>query len=609
MKTTGIAGKTAMALMSVLMAVAQAHAQLTWGPGGAGGAGIWDAETANWYNGSADVVWNSGTAVFQGAAGIVTVSGTQSAAGLTFNSNFYTLGGGTIALTGGAISGTGIGITIASSLSGSTGLQFSGVVSRTISGDNSGLSGVIDVAEGFVRVGNNNALGSSSADEDRVELQGGTILQLNGGIALPKAITTTGGCTLQAIGDSSISGALSFGATIVFQLDGGAALTLTGSAGLGATGSTLVTDGRGRLILDAEGAGTTGYGFFIRGTDVTLQVNALADPFGNVEANIYLGDSAGDHTLALNGATIGNNLLIYANGSSRKVENMAAGTSTYAGQLLLGAFSGVNTTTVLRSTTTSGTLEVSGHLRDDDSTANLEIGNVVYPNSGTVLLSRADGNLYDGSTTIHSGLLAVSNTSGSATGSGPVTVSSGGALGGTGFIGGPVSVSGGVSPGIAGIGTLNVDNDLAWNGGQSWVFDLGSTSASDQLQISGDFLKSGGSAFRFDFRGTGALGTYVLVTWDGTTDFSAGDFSYTNLAPGLVGGFRINGNQLEFTTAASPAIAITRNGSNLELTWSNGSLQTTADLVNGPWVSVPGATSPYVFAPSEPKRFFRAIAP
>jgi hypothetical protein len=100
-----------------------------------------------------------------------------------------------------------------------------------------------------------------------------------------------------------------------------------------------------------------------------------------------------------------------------------------------------------------------------------------------------------------------------------------------------------------------------------------------------------------------------LVTWDGTADFSAGDFSYTNLAPGLVGGFRINGNQLEFTTAASPAIAITRNGSNLELTWSNGSLQTTADLVNGPWVSVPGATSPYVFAPSEPKRFFRAIAP
>ena len=596
-------------MMSALLAVMQAQAQLTWGSGGVGGSGTWDAETANWYNGSSDVVWDSGTAVFQGTAGIVTVDNTQSAAGLTFNSNFYTLGGGTIALAGGAISGTGTGIVIASSLSGSTGLQFSGVVSRTISGDNSGLSGVIDVADGFVRVGNNNALGSSSADEDRVELQGGTILQLNEGIALPKAITTTGGCTLQAIGDSSISGALSAGATMVFQMDGGAGLTLTGAAGLGATGQSLLTDGTGRLILDAPGAGSAEYGFFIRGTDMTVQANAVANPFGTAGANIFLDANPGNHTLALNGATIGNNLWIEANGSSRKVENMAAGTSTYSGQLLLGAFAANNTTTVLRSTTASGTLEISGHLRDDNTTANLEIGNVVYPNSGTVLLSRADGNLYDGSTTIHSGLLAVSNTSGSATGSGPVVVASGGALGGTGIIDGPVSASGSVAPGIAGIGTLTVGNDVAWTGGPSWSFDLGSVSASDQLQISGDFLRSGGSAFSFDFRGTGELGTYVLVAWDGTTDFSASDFSYANLAPTLVGEFRINGNQLEFSTAAPPAIAITRNGSNLELIWSNGSLQSTADLVNGPWLPVPGATSPWVFTPSEPKRFFRAIAP
>ena len=91
MKMTGTAVKVAVAMMSALMAVTQAQAQLTWGPAGAGGAGTWDAGTANWYNGSSDVVWDSGTAVFQGTAGTVTVDGTQSAAGLTFNSNFYTL--------------------------------------------------------------------------------------------------------------------------------------------------------------------------------------------------------------------------------------------------------------------------------------------------------------------------------------------------------------------------------------------------------------------------------------------------------------------------------------------------------------------------------------
>jgi fibronectin-binding autotransporter adhesin len=565
MKTTGIAGKTAMALMSALMVVTQAHAQLTWGPGGAGGDGTWDAGTANWYDGTNNVVWDSGTAVFQGLAGAVSVSGTQSAAGLTFNSNFYTLGGGTIALTGGAISGTGIGITIASSLSGSNGLLFTGGVSRTISGDNTGLTGLIDVAAGVVRVANNNALGSSSANADRVQLQGGTILQLNGGIALPKAVTTTGVTTIQAIGNSSISGALSFGSTTILQLDTGAQLTFAGSAGLGSTGSTLVTDGTGRLILDAAGAGSTAYGFFIRGTDVTVQANAVANPFGGAAASINLGDSAGNHTLALNGATIGNNLLIYANASSRKVENMAAGTSTYSGQLLLGGFApgDPTTTTVLRSTTASGTLEISGHLRDDNTTANLEIGNATYENSGTVLFSRASGNLYDGSTTVHSGLLAVSNTSGSATGSGAVTVGSGGALGGTGIIEGSVSVNGSVAPGIAGIGTVTVKNDVTWNGGQSWVFELGSAGpslgapgTSDLLAIAGigsDFLQGTGSAWTFDFAGTGGLGWYKLIEWSGTSDFESIDFTGANLGEGLASEFTIQDKALYVNVVPEPS--------------------------------------------------------
>ena len=347
---------------------------------------------------------------------------------------------------------------------------------------------------------------------------------------------------------------------MVFQMDGGAGLTLTGAAGLGATGQSLLTAGTGRLILDAPGAGSADYGFFIRGTDMTVQANAVANPFGTAGANIFLDANPGNHTLALNGATIGNNLWITANGSSRKVENMAAGTSTYSGQLLLGAFA-ANTTTVLRSTTASGTLEISGHLRDDNTTANLEIGNATHTNAGTVLFSRVNGNLYDGSTTIHSGLLVVSNTNNSATGSGAVTVGSGGALGGTGIIGGPVSVSGTVAPGFGSIGTLTVGNNVTWNGGQSWVFELGSAGpslggagTSDRLAITGgDFLQGSGSSWAFDFGGTGELGWYKLVEWSGASAFESLDFTGTNLGGGLASEFTIQDKALYVNVVPEPS--------------------------------------------------------
>jgi len=216
---------------------------------------------------------------------------------------------------------------------------------------------------------------------------------------------------------------------------------------------------------------------------------------------------------------------------------------------------------VLRSTTTSGTLAVSGHLRDDGGTANLEIGNATHTNAGTVLFSRASGNVYDGSTTVHSGLLAVSNTSGSATGSGAVTVGSGGALGGTGIIGGSVSVSGSVAPGFGSIGTLTVGNNVTWNSGQSWVFELGSAGpslggagTSDRLAITGgDFLQGSGSSWAFDFGGTGELGWYKLVEWSGASAFESLDFTGTNLGGGLASEFTIQDKALYVNVVPEPS--------------------------------------------------------
>src|SRR5262245_42056348 len=55
---------------SICLNVSARAATVTWGAGGAGGSGNWDATTANWFDGSQNVLWPSGgDAIFTGTAG------------------------------------------------------------------------------------------------------------------------------------------------------------------------------------------------------------------------------------------------------------------------------------------------------------------------------------------------------------------------------------------------------------------------------------------------------------------------------------------------------------------------------------------------------------
>ncbi len=119
---------------------------------------------------------------------------------------------------------------------------------------------------------------------------------------------------------------------------------------------------------------------------------------------------------------------------------------------------------------------------------------------------------------------------------GSVVVSSGASLAGSGVIDSGVTIGGSLRPGNS-IGTLTVADDVTWNAGDAWVFELGIAGASlatpgsaDLLLVGGDFLKGSGSDFVFDFAGGGQLGWYKLVDWDGVTDFVEADFSAINLA-------------------------------------------------------------------------------
>jgi autotransporter-associated beta strand protein/parallel beta-helix repeat protein len=169
---------------------------LCWDPqhsGGAnlGGSGTWTngGSTALWYNPATqtDVVWNNAngdTAVFQGAAGAVTVDSAVTASGIGFETAGYALSGGTITLTQNTNSGWTDGEirgnaefdtvadldTIDAVLGGSVGLTKTGGGVVLLTGANT-YSGGTYVNEGAVgTMGSDTAFGTGT-----IYLNGGTL--------------------------------------------------------------------------------------------------------------------------------------------------------------------------------------------------------------------------------------------------------------------------------------------------------------------------------------------------------------------------------------------------------------------------------------------------
>lgn len=110
--------------------------------------------------------------------------------------------------------------------------------------------------------------------------------------------------------------------------------------------------------------------------------------------------------------------------------------------------------------------------------AQITNGALTKTNTGTLTLSGA--NSYAGTTTLSAGTLLANNVSGSATGSGSVTVATGATLGGNGFIvngSNAITLNSGstIAPGNNAIGKLTT-NDQTWNGGSTYIWELNSFS-------------------------------------------------------------------------------------------------------------------------------------
>ena len=380
---------------------------------------------------------------------------------------------------------------------------------------------------------------------------------------------------------------------------------LSGSSGTGTynlSGGVLNTVQAGAIAIKvgASGAGT-GYfnmsgGTLNAGSDFATQQHSLNVGWESKGEATFSGGTA-NITGDLNAGNNGNGLVTISDSATVNARNLNVGLQAGGANSRLtvsgGTVSVTNGIVVSNSSVlnmSGGTVSATGLriasgsiMNDSGGSLNLPSitnnGSIVYSNSsGTLTRSNAisgsgavtksgagsvtltANNTYTGDTTVNAGSLIINGNQSSA--NGVLNVAAGATLGGSGTIGGATTISGVLAPGNS-IGTLAVANDVTWNGGENWVFELGaagpsigSPGSSDLLAISGgnDFLKGTGSSFTFDFAGTGDVGWYKLVDWaGGTTTFDVAEFSGVNLASTYTSEFAIQDNALYVNVVPEPS--------------------------------------------------------
>lgn len=289
---------------------------------------------------------------------------------------------------------------------------------------------------------------------------------------------------------------------------------------LGGTGGALTING----VLTKSGGGDLT--FRTSGTTLALTVGSISLSSGNlflgtstnISANRHLTSLSAGSTTVGTGSTL--SLFVGANSATATVAALTVN-GTGAVNIRQGSTNVQNTSGTLQvaSLTGTGTVQVTS-VASTGSTGTLAIASTSDASFAGVLANGSSGalsvtksgsftqtlsgasNTYSGGTTITEGTLLVTNISGSATGTGAVAVN-GGTLGGTGFIAGATTVTGGnLAAGTDGtVGTLTFNGalDLAGLTGSGQLkFDLAAAGASDSVLLSSGALSIGSGVLNFD---------------------------------------------------------------------------------------------------------------
>ena len=381
-----------------------------------------------------------------------------------------------------------------------------------------------------IAVGGNGSLGGISSG---TIINTGAALQLNGVSYTDAEPLALNGSGLGGNGALSSTGTSSFAGPITIVTDatigaGGGTLSLSG--GIDKTGTVLTLGGGGTINIGGSGiTGNTG------SPNSDLVVDATT-------VNLNTASSYNGPTYIINGGVINANvsdalpttiartvLTMDATGAGSSVLGLAASqaVASLSGAATSSVTLGANTLTI---GTGSGATTFAGVISGSS-------GVLVKDGASTQILTNE--NTYSGSTTVSNGTLQVDNTTGSGTGSGPVTVMNGAILSGTGTISGDTTIRSGaqLQAGTSTIiGTLTFGNSLALLDGSTTDFHLASDSSFDKiltsnLQVGMGISASSTALFRVLLDGAYSplLGaSFKILDWSGS--LSGVD---TNLADNL----------------------------------------------------------------------------
>lgn len=214
---------------------------------------------------------------------------------------------------------------------------------------------------------------------------------------------------------------------------------------------------------------------------------------------------------------------------------------------------------------TSGSVDFQGSTLTVNATTDTAFGGDfegggTFIKTGPASLALTGTNTFDGDTIIEGGLLAVNGSLAAS----PVTVESGGQLGGSGTLGSAVNVlaGGALAPGNS-PGTLTFEGDLIFAANSAVHFDIGED-GSDLIALAGTgqtLSSTGPVLWHFTANGDVLLDTaYLLLDWSAASGLDGFGFSSSDLeiaSSGWEGDFSFIGDGLyvSFTAIPEPAHA------------------------------------------------------
>lgn len=366
------------------------------------------------------------------------------------------------------------------------------------------------------------------------------------------------------------------GSTLTGNIDAGGganALTLTGGAGSRdvldgniKNFSTLDKTGAGRWTLNGQVGNSNGADLDVQILDGTLALtndntafkgSVTISPTGTLEARAqslplwikdnqglvrfaqtddgnYAGDINGTGsvekteagTLTLSGANTYSGGTTIKQGVLSTANDAALGAGTGALVLDGGTFNFANSFTLsagrdVSITGNNGTFDAGSGVLGTVGQTISGLGELSKTGNGTLLLG--GNNTYRGATHVKAGTLYVNGDQSAATGA--TQVSSGATLGGTGTIGGSVSLADGatLTPGMAGStpGALTINGDLNLSAGTNLDYRLGQSGVeggalNDLVNIKGDLVLDGVLNVSVPPGGTYEPGLYRLMNYNGT---------------------------------------------------------------------------------------------